>query len=266
MFEEAFNTLKLIDQLEILLPVTILAVILVAISKSGFGGALGSLGLPVMVLVFPPKLAIAVLLPLYLITDIFVAYTWRKFPVLKILKIMVLGGLFGQILGWLCFEYLDDKYILILIGLLALATSIRYFKNVLLTKNISNKKIKVIKSSFLRSIGWCGFSGFSSFVALTGGIPAQIYLLPLGLERQLFVGTMSFYFLIINLAKLPFFFNLEIFSHTSVLLSMMVLPILPIGIYLGKLLNKKLSDQLFYKISHFALLCCGINLISNQVL
>ena len=265
MFEEVLNNLKLIDQLEILIPVTILAVILVAISKSGFGGALGSLGLPVMVLVFPPKLAIAVLLPLYLITDIFVAYTWRKFPVIKILKLMVIGGLFGQILGWLCFEYLDDKYILILIGLLALITSLRYFKNLFL-KKISNTKIKVVKSSFSRAIGWCGFSGFSSFVALTGGIPAQIYLLPLGLERQLFVGTMSFYFLIINLAKLPFFFNLEIFSHTSVLLSMMVLPILPIGIYLGKLLNKKLSDQLFYKISHFALLCCGINLISNQVL
>ena len=33
-------------------------------------------------------------------------------------------------------------------------------------------------------MGWCGFSGFSSFVALTGGIPAQIFLLPLKLERQ----------------------------------------------------------------------------------
>ena len=87
MIEETLNNLKLINQLEILIPITILSVILVAISKSGFGGALGSLGLPVMVLAFPPKLAIAILLPLYLITDIFVAYTWRKFPVLKILKL-----------------------------------------------------------------------------------------------------------------------------------------------------------------------------------
>ena len=114
-------------------------------------------------------------------------------------------------------------------------------------------------------MGWCGFSGFSSFVALTGGIPAQIFLLPVGLERQLFVGTMSFYFLIINLAKLPFFFNLQVFSSTSVLLSLMVLPILPVGIFLGKLLNRKLSDKLFYHISHFALFVCGINLITKQI-
>lgn len=266
MIEEALSNLRLINELEVLIPIALLAVILVAISKSGFGGALGSLGLPVMVLVFPPKLAIAILLPLYLITDVFVAFTWRKFPVFKILKLMVLGGLIGQIIGWLCFEYLDDSYILILIGLLALTTSIRYFKEIFRKDYFVKKTKKILELSYTRAIGWCGFSGFSSFVALTGGIPAQIFLLPLGLERQLFVGTMSFYFLIINLAKLPFFFNLEVFSHTSILLSFIVLPILPLGIYLGKFLNKKLSDKLFYHISHFALFLCGINLISKQIL
>ena len=30
--------------------------------------------------------------------------------------------------------------------------------------------------------------------------------------------------------------------------------------------NKKLSDKLFYHISHFALFLCGINLISKQIL
>ena len=153
-----------------------------------------------------------------------------------------------------------------MIGLLALITSARYFKNIFFKNNFGNKTKKIFNLSFIRAIGWCGFSGFSSFVALTGGIPAQIFLLPLGLERQLFVGTMSFYFLIINLAKLPFFFNLEVFSHTSVLLSIIVLPILPIGIYLGKFLNKKLSDKLFYHISHAALFLCGINLVFKQVL
>ena len=69
--------------------------------------------------------------------------------------------------------------------------------------------------------------------------------------------------LIINLAKLPFFFDLQIFTSTSILLSIVVLPILPIGIYLGKLLNKKLSDRLFYHISHSALFLCGLNLITR---
>ena len=91
MIEETLNNLNLINQLEILIPITILSVILVAISKSGFGGALGSLGLPIMVLAFPPKLAIAILLPLYLITDIFVAYT-EKISCIKDPKIDGVGG------------------------------------------------------------------------------------------------------------------------------------------------------------------------------
>jgi hypothetical protein len=31
-------------------------------------------------------------------------------------------------------------------------------------------------------------------------------------------------------------------------------------------LNKKLSDRLFYHISHSALFLCGLNLISQQIL
>ena len=52
-------------------------------------------------------------------------------------------------------------------------------------------------------------------------------------------------FLIINLAKLPFFFDLQLFTSTSIMLSIVVLPILPIGIYLGKLLNKNYLTDYF---------------------
>ena len=51
MFEQALSGLSTINQLELLIPTSILAVMLVAISKSGFGGGLGGLGFPLMVLV-----------------------------------------------------------------------------------------------------------------------------------------------------------------------------------------------------------------------
>ena len=44
MFEQALSGLSTINQLELLIPTSILAVMLVAISKSGFGGGLGGLG------------------------------------------------------------------------------------------------------------------------------------------------------------------------------------------------------------------------------
>ena len=65
---------------------------------------------------------------------------------MKILKLMVLGGLIGQILGWLCFEYLDDSYILILIGLLALTTSIKYFKDIFYKRLFCQENKKNIRT------------------------------------------------------------------------------------------------------------------------
>ena len=64
-----------------------LSVMAVSISKSGFGGALGSLSTPILLFVLPPKLALGVLLPLFLITDIWVVYLWRKWMNLSLIHI-----------------------------------------------------------------------------------------------------------------------------------------------------------------------------------
>ena len=45
----------------------VLSVLAVSISKAGFGGALGSLSVPILIFVLPPKQAIGVLLPLFLV-------------------------------------------------------------------------------------------------------------------------------------------------------------------------------------------------------
>ena len=49
---------------------------------------------------------------------------------------------------------------------------------------MKNSKSIKIKLEIKKGLGWCSLSGFSSFVALTGGIPAQIFLLPLKLDRE----------------------------------------------------------------------------------
>ena len=244
--------------------IAFLSVLVVSVSKSGFGGSLGGLGVPIMLFILPAKFVLAVFLPLIILTDIWVIYVWRKFPVYKIVLIMCAGGIIGQIVGWLVFDYFNDTTIVIIIATLAIITSFRYFKNLYLQNKRKSKSIK-IKLDIKKGVGWCSLSGFSSFVALTGGIPAQIFLLPLKLDREKFVATMSFYFCFINFMKLPLFFNLNILSIKTVAFSILMLPIIPIGIFFGKWLNKKLTDKLFYHFTHAALFVCGINLIIKEL-
>ena len=218
-----------------------------------------------MVLVLPPKLALAVFLPLILLTDIWVVYVWRKFFLFQIIWMMALGGIIGQIICWIFFDYLDDKTILLLIGLMALITSAKYFIVKLDILKKTNSNLKKLKPTLFRAIFWCSLSGFASFIAWAGSIPAQIFLLRLDVDRKNFVAAMSFYFFFINFSKIPFFLDLKIINQQSLILSFILIPVLPLGIFIGKWLNLKLSDNLFYNISHIALFLCGINLILKSI-
>ena len=106
-----------------------------------------------------------------------------------------------------------------------------------------------------------GLAGIASFVSVTGGIPSQIYLLPLSLPRAYYVGTMGWAFLLVNLAKLPFFVELGLFDAASLTASLALAVFVPMGLGLGVWLNRAMNDALFYHISHGFLLVLGVKVI-----
>ena len=128
---------------------------------------------------------------------------------------MVLTAVIGQFLGYLLIEVIDDNTLKAVIGALALVTGVRYWLAVLkpTMSAPSRAAVRDIRRRFRqRSAIWCTFSGLSSFISLTGGIGVQIFMLPMAIHRFFFVGTLAWYFLFINLAKIPFFFDLELFT------------------------------------------------------
>ena len=247
--------------------IAMLAVLAVAISKSGFGGALGALSAPIMLFAFSPSAALSILIPIFIAIDIWVVWKWRKEGVRQIIIWMVIWGIFGQLIGWglLRLGTIDDSVILALIGLIAVFTALRYFweqfSQTQTAQNLHQQSRLYRRKIASRASIWCSLSGFTSFVSLTGGIPAQIYLLPLHLPRRLFVATMAWYFLFINLFKIPFFLDLNLINHASLSVSALMLIFVPIGVSLGRWLNKVISDKLFYYIAYSCLLLLGCQLL-----
>ncbi len=241
----------------------VLAVLAVSISKAGFGGALGSFSVPILLFALPPKLAIGVLLPLFLVTDVWVVYIWRKMLDKRILLIMCLFGLIGEVLGWLLFDYLNDQMLTGMIGAISIITALNYTWRRKRPGKRTSAEIATLVSKriFQRGAIWCGLSGISSFVSLSGGIPAQIFLLPHALLRQAFVGTLSVYFFVINIAKVPFYAEIGIFSEATLTVSLWLLIVIPFGVFIGKWLNSHINDQIFYDISHLGLLAMGTKLV-----
>ena len=251
-----------------------LSTLIVAVAKSGFGGGLGALSAPLLILVLPPQQALAILLPIFLITDIFVVWQWRHFGVWRLILPMVVFASLGQLLGWWFMHLVNESALVVMIGLIALITGGHYYAGLVMTraqhaaarqqheKQQARRKRRQIKS---RASIWCSLSGLSSFVSLTGGIPVQIFILPLRLPRQFVVGSLAWYFFIINASKVPFYGQLALFTPASMLISLCLLPLLPLGIILGKWLNRTLSDRLFYHLSYGFLIVLGLRLIYQVV-
>ncbi len=80
--------------------VAIPAVLLVGLSKGGFGGAMGFVGVPMMALVISPVQAAAILLPILVLMDIVSLWTWRGIFDRQILVQMLPGAMVGIGAGW----------------------------------------------------------------------------------------------------------------------------------------------------------------------
>jgi uncharacterized membrane protein YfcA len=112
------------------------------------------------------------------------------------------------------------------------------------------KKNKFIptKKSFLKGSICSTIAGFTSFCVHAGGTPTSIYLLPLTMKKEIYVGTRVVFFTFVNLIKFPFYINLSMITVESFKQSMMLFPLSVIGILIGYQILKYVEESLFYNI------------------
>lgn len=157
-----------------------LAILIAGIAKSGFGGGLGVLSVPLMALVISPVQAAAILLPVLCFMDVINIWHYRKLWDKTNIKILLPAGLVGVLIGTFTFRYLSEGYIRIIIGLVAVMFTFNFFRKK--TEGTVTKPDPV-KGSF-----WGVLAGFVSFGVHAGGPPANVFLLPQRLDKTIFVG------------------------------------------------------------------------------
>ena len=231
---------------------------------------MGALSLPIMLSAMPPGPALAVLLPVFLLCDFYVGWKYRRHTIRRLVVLMFVAACIGQLLGWLLFKQINEIMLLGCIGALAVFTGGRYFYRLLApiapSAALTRQALRRLRRQAAPRAGlWCGLSGLASFISLTGGIPAQVFLLPLQLPRMFFIGTMGWFFLLINLAKLPFYVELGLFDAASLTASFALAPLVPFGVMVGMYLNRKMTDAWFYHIAHGFLLLLGARLMLNAL-
>ena len=237
--------------------VTIPAVLLLGVSKSGFGAGFGSLAVPMMALAVTVPQAAAILMPVLLLMDILGMAAFRKDFDLKLLKFLIPFGLLGIVIGALLFKLLNAHTVAGLVGLFTLAF-------------LAQRLLFPPKPDSAPPPKWLGAlltatSGFTSFIAHAGGPPISAYVIPLRLSPVRFTATMAFFFFVINLAKWVPYAWLGLLDTRSMATSLVLLPIAPIGVWIGVHLARRIDPLLFYRLLYLGMFLTGTKLVWDAV-
>ncbi|MBP6900833.1 MAG: sulfite exporter TauE/SafE family protein [Burkholderiaceae bacterium] len=233
--------------------VAVPAVLLVGLSKSGFGAGFGALGVPLMALAVPVPQAAAIMLPLLMIMDGFGVKALARQADRSQLKLLLPAGLLGIVIGTLMFGVLSAKAVAGLVGVLTLVF--------LAIRTLFPAKADAPPPG--AAAGWLfgTLSGFTSFVAHAGGPPIGFYMLPQKLPPVIFTATMAVFFAVVNLAKwLPYAW-LGLIDASNMATSVLLMPVAPMGVWLGVRLVRVIPQQLFYRLFSLGMLLTGLKLV-----
>ena len=240
--------------------VAVLAVLLIGVSKSGFGGAMGSLSVPLLSLLIATPRAAAIMLPIMLVLDAIGLVVFRGQSDQANLRIIIPGGMIGIVLGALTFHLVDSRWIKAMIGIEALLFGVDRLRRVSADGGESHAPA-VAKGLF-----WSSVSGFTSFISHAGGPPILQYLLPQGMDRVRLVGTTAIYFAVINFSKLLPYGVLGLLDVSNAAIALALLPVAPVGYWLGLKLLKRLPPARFNLAIAVAMLLTGLKLVIDSLL
>ncbi|MHC4399864.1 MAG: sulfite exporter TauE/SafE family protein [Planctomycetota bacterium] len=215
------------------------AAFLVGLSKTGVPGV----AIPAVLLMTEAfsgveKASVGALLPILLVGDVFAVRFYRRHVQWK-----RLGGLFpyvaaGMVPAVLILVWLNDAQFKLALGWIVLTL--------------------LVLEACRQGFGWTGLTGRGWFVACAGllagfgttvgnaaGPVMSIYLISAGMPKEQFMGTWAWFFLIVNLAKVPVFGALGMIAPATLGFDLVVIPMAVVGALIGRRLFSIIPQAVF---------------------
>jgi len=232
-------------------------VLIMGMSKGGF--PISGVTLPLLILLWPEqgqaaRSAVAFMLPLLCMMDIVGVFLYRGKPDWSHLKKLVPMTVCGVIVASILFVSdtgisFSDRTLKLVIGILGLGFTAWQMS----LKRMSGKKNISNQHSRFRAPWYGFFAGFTSTIAHAAGPVMQMYFLPTGLAKTQFAATTVYFFLFLNAIKLIPFALLGRFSKDQLVANLWLLPIIPVGVYLGYTFVRIMREQHYIRFIYITL-------------
>ncbi|NHN31675.1 sulfite exporter TauE/SafE family protein [Paenibacillus agricola] len=202
--------------------------IFVGFAKTGIS-TLGIFNAMLMTLIFPAKLSVGILLPMLIVGDLIAVAYYRNNVIWKHLISLMPWALIGIVVGYLVLLRVDNNQLNLLLGALICG--------LILLQAIRERMGVKLDSKFPSSLWFIAsmgiLAGFATTIGNVSGAIMAIYLFAKRVPKQEFIGTGAWFFLIVNLVKVPFFIHLGMTTSESVLFNVWTIPLIAIGAYAG---------------------------------
>ena len=219
--------------------VALVAALGIGISKSGLPGV-SLLHVVLFAHLFPGLRSTGVVLPMLIVGDVGAVLLFRRQARWDLVARTLPPALMGVAAGWACMRGWPGLDWNPVIGgiVLALATvQVARTAKPSWWANIPHSR------AFAACVGF--IAGITTMVANAAGPVMALYLLAVGLPKEAFVGTAAWFFLSINVLKVPFSTALGLLDGQSLLLNATLAPVIVAGLFAGRALTTRLPQRWF---------------------
>ncbi len=251
------------------------ATLITGLSKAGFGGGLGVISTPLLLLVLPANVAISMMLPLLIVCDLL---TLRHFPHEwdpASFRGIAVGTSLGLVCGFGLLLYFaregvdGERGIRLIVGCVSiLFVALKLGR--LRRRGVAPGTESPVPASVLGTpLGLV--AGTVTMVAHAAGPVVDIYLLLRRLDRRRFVGTAARYYLTFNTCKIPLYLLASLVAERDYITwstlrwDLWLLPLCPVGVAAGAWLNRRLTGRAFTLIIYVLLFVTGVRMLAKAL-
>jgi len=217
-----------------------LAAVVIGFSKTALGG-LAVISVAIFATILPAKESTAAILVLLIVGDLVAVWHYRRDADWSLIKRLLPAVLPGLVLGSVFLQIVSDGVLrrgigVVLLALLALQLFLKW-----------RSSVPASNAHERRAMAWTAGAavGFTTMTANAAGAVMTLYLSASGIEKRRFIGTNAWFFLIVNLVKVPFSVGLGLMHWGDLGRAGLLAPMILLGGVVGYATARRISQRRF---------------------
>ncbi|WP_189671817.1 sulfite exporter TauE/SafE family protein [Promicromonospora soli] len=215
---------------------------MVGFAKTAVGGV-GSLAVVLFAVVLPARESTGALLPLLIAGDLVAVALYRRHGSARELVRLLPGVVPGLLLGAWFVARVDNTTMTLAIGAVLVVMGAVQIGLRLTRRHQDLREPPTVHPVWTAAIG--AVAGFATMTANAAGPVMALYLVMAGLPMLQMLGTGAWFFLVVNLLKVPLSTSLDLISWSSLLLDACLVPAMLLGAFVGARLVRRWRQRQF---------------------